>query len=82
MTAETKKEMTAPQSTVDAVMYSLRSGTKMLAHAGTRERLNRISEQQLREMCKLLKNRNPSVAKSWTDDEVEKLIMTWAACHD
>jgi hypothetical protein len=76
------KDNPAPQVTIDLLMYSFRKGTKALAYRGVQERLNRIAEKQLREMCTLLRNRNPKVAKSWTADEVEKLIITWAACHD
>jgi Arc/MetJ family transcription regulator len=69
----------APQVTVDALMFSFRSGTAVLARDDVKERLSRISEGQLREVCTQLRNRN--VAKSWTDDEIKKLIVIWTTCH-
>jgi hypothetical protein len=72
----------APQVTVDALMFSFRSGTAALARRGVHERLSRVDEAQMREMCTQLKNRNRSVAKSWSPDEIEKLVMLWATCHD
>jgi hypothetical protein len=72
----------APQVTVDALMYSFRSGTAVLARNDVQQRLATICEQQMREVCTLLKKRNPKIARSWSDDEIEKLIIAWATCHD
>jgi t-SNARE complex subunit (syntaxin) len=72
----------APQVTIDALLYSFRSGTAVLARVDVQERLSRICEKQMREICTLLRNRNPKVARSWTADEIEKLIIAWATCHD
>jgi|ERR1700720_3236474 hypothetical protein len=72
-------ESSAPQVTVDALLYSFRSGTAVLARDDVKERLRCIDKKQLREVCTLLRNR--TVAKSWTDDEIQKLIVTWTTCH-
>jgi hypothetical protein len=79
---ERTKGNPAPEVTIDALMFSFRSGTPVLARTSVRERLSRIDETQLRKMCELLKHRNSAIARSWTDDEIENLIIAWASCHD
>lgn len=69
----------AAQSTVDALMYSLRSGVGVLSRSDVRQRLAALNEKQLRDVCTALQNRK--VAKSWTAADVEKLIETWMASH-
>jgi hypothetical protein len=71
----------AAQSTIDALMYSLRQGCTALARDDVRERLTRVAEEQLREICTLLQKRNPNIAKPWSVGEIEKLVMTWTTCH-
>jgi citrate lyase beta subunit len=65
------------QSTVDAVIYSLHSGVGALARSDVQERLGRIDEKQLREIC----SRVTHIAKPWTADDVEKLVAIWVARH-
>jgi hypothetical protein len=70
-----------PQSTIDAVMYSLRGGTAVLSRDDVRRRLSVIDEPQLLKMIDLLQKRDGKIAARWSDDEVEQLMKTWAACH-
>ena len=70
-----------PQSTVDAVMYSLRGGTAVLLRDEVRRRLAVISESQLLKMIDALQKRDGKIAPRWLDEEVEQLMKTWAACH-
>ena len=70
-----------PQSTIDAVMYSLRGGTAVLARDDVRHRLAAIDESRLREMIVLLQKRDGRIAPRWSDDEIEKLLETWMACR-
>jgi hypothetical protein len=72
----------AAKSTVDAMMHSLRAGAKALARDDVQRRVAMLEEQQMHDCCKELQHRNSNVAKSWTKDEVERLVATWASCHD
>ena len=74
-------ERLAAQSTIDAVMYSLRGGTAVLARDDVRSRLAVIDEPQLLEMIALLQKRDGRIAPRWSNDEIEKLMETWTACH-
>jgi hypothetical protein len=70
-----------PQSTIDAVMYSLRGGIAVLSRDDVRCRLAVIDESRLREMIVLLQKRDGRIAPRWSDDEIEKLLETWMACR-
>jgi hypothetical protein len=70
-----------PQSTIDAVMYSLRGGAAVLSREDVRRRLAVISEPQLLKMIDTLQKRDGRIAPRWSDDEVEQLMQTCAACH-
>jgi len=74
-------ERHAASSTIDALMYSLRSGTPALARSDVQQRLAALSEGQLHDICKQLQNRNPAVAASWNSADVEKLIVMWVSRH-
>jgi hypothetical protein len=69
----------AAQSTIDAVMYSLRGGIAVLARD---RRLALVDEAQLREMIELLQKRDGRIAPRWSDDDVKQLIQTWTSCHE
>jgi len=71
----------AAQSTIDAVMYSLRGGTAVLARDDVQHRLAVVDETQLLEMIDLLQKRDGRIAPRWSDGEVEQLMQTWTACH-
>jgi hypothetical protein len=71
----------AAQSTIDAVMYSLRRGTAVLSRDDVQHRLAVIDETQLREMIVLLQRRDGRIAPRWSDGDIEKLVETWTACH-
>jgi hypothetical protein len=72
----------AAQSTIDALMYSLRSGTAALKRKDAKQRIACLDERQLHACCKQLQHRRPDIAKSLSKDEVEMLVAVWAACHD
>jgi hypothetical protein len=63
----------ATETVVEAVIYSLRSGTKALSREDVRERLGRVDEKQLREICARVQRFKNGIAKVWTDEEVERL---------
>jgi hypothetical protein len=79
--SEKATERPAAESTVDAVMYSLRGGTAVLMRDDVRGRLAVIDESQLLEMVDLLQKRDGKIAPRWEDDNIEKLLETWALCH-
>ena len=69
-----------PQSTIDAVMYSLRGGAAVLSRDDVQRRLAVIDETQLLKMIDLLQKRDGRIAPRWSDDDIEKLLETWMAC--
>ena len=71
---ETRKRP-APQVTVEALMFSLRSGGAALAREDVRERLSRMSETQLHEICARL--RKLAIARAWTPEETTLLTELW-----
>jgi hypothetical protein len=68
-----RRRHSAPQATVEALMYSLRSrGTKTLEEADTLRRLSNLSDQQVIEVGDRLLN--PEIARPWTTEEIEVLF--------
>jgi hypothetical protein len=80
-TMTNRRQQSAAQSTIDAVMFSLRGGTAVLLRDDVRRRLSIINEDQLREMIMLLQKRDGRIVPRWSDDEIEKLVETWTSCH-
>ena len=72
----------AAQSTVEALMFSLRSrGIKALDEPDTRHRISQLSEEQLHEVGARLQRLKPEIARAWTAEDIEELVETWVACH-
>lgn len=71
----------AAASTVEALIYSLRSGIDALARNDVQERLGRTDEKQLHEICARVQSFKPHIAKPWTDDEAERLVTMWTTRH-
>jgi hypothetical protein len=66
----------APQPTVEALMYSLRSrGTKALEEPDTKRRLFELSDQQVVEVGNRLQRLRPEIARGLTAAEVETLFQ-------
>lgn len=76
-----RDEYGAAQSTIDALLYSLRLGVEVLTRDDVQHRLAVVHEYQLREMIALLQKRNGKIAPPWQDSEIEKLIQAWTLCH-
>jgi len=64
----------APGPTVEALMYSLRRGTKALEEAGTKRRLSELSDQQVIEVGDRLQKLKPEIARAWSAEEVKTLL--------
>ena len=65
----------APQVTLEALMFSLRSGGAALAREDVRERLAHMSETQLHEICTRL--HKLTIARPWTPEETTLLTELW-----
>jgi hypothetical protein len=64
----------AAESTVEALMFSLRRGPDALADQNTLRRLSELSEQLLTVMTRLQKFK-PHIAPAWTPEQVEALAI-------
>src|SRR5262249_46208288 len=69
------RQRLAPQVTVEALMFSLRSGGAALERKDVRERLAHMSETQLHEICARL--RELTIARAWTSEEIALLTELW-----
>jgi hypothetical protein len=73
----------AAQSTVEALMFSLRSrGIKALDEPDTQLRISELSEQQLHEVGGRLQRLKPEIARAWSAEDVEQLVAAWVAHHE
>ena len=69
----------AVASTVEALMFELRGGTRVLSETACTRRLSVLSEQQLHEVCARLQRLK--IARAWTPDEIATLVEKWNGCH-
>jgi hypothetical protein len=67
----------AAASTVEALMFELRGGTKALSEPVVRRRLAELSEQQLRDVGARLQRLKPEIANAWSAAEIPNLISVW-----
>jgi hypothetical protein len=75
---ETLRDRSAPEATIDALVYSLRRGINELTSPDAKRRLSELSEDQLRAVCERLRNFKPEIASAWTPEEVEALTVIWS----
>jgi len=68
----------APQTTVEALMFAMRSGAKALSEPSNQRRLKELSEAQLHEVCARLQKFKSNIARAWTQAEIEGLVTIWA----
>ena len=61
----------APQTTVEALMFAMRSGAKALSEPSNQRRLKELSEAQLHEVCARLQKFKSNIARAWTQAEIE-----------
>jgi hypothetical protein len=70
--------MTAASSTVEALMWSLRTrGTAALKEADTRVSIAALDEPQLHTVAERLQKLRPHIARPWTAENVELLVTAW-----
>ena len=65
----------AAHSTVEALMFSLRRGVRVLDESDTRRRLAEFDDGQALEVAERIQRFKPEIAPAWTADEVEKLLQ-------
>jgi hypothetical protein len=68
----------AAQSTVEGLMFSLRSGIRALGQPEIQGRISELREEQLHEVGARLK---PEIAREWAAADIERLVETWVARH-
>jgi hypothetical protein len=71
----------APEATVEALMFSLRSGVDALREPNTLRRLASLSERQAQEVAERLRKFRPDIAPAWELDAVEALLEIWMKRH-
>jgi hypothetical protein len=65
----------AVNSTVDALVFSLRSGVHELKDRDVKRRLSELNDDQFIEVGARLRRLKPEVAATWTADEVDALLQ-------
>ena len=69
-----RQRVDAPQATVEALMFSLRSGVAALSTPDTQRRLSELDLEQVREVCGRVQNFKQHIAPPWTEADVGLLI--------
>jgi hypothetical protein len=70
-----KPDGRAANSTVEALMFQLRGGVKMLDDPSARRRLSELSDEQLLEVCARVRRFKPEIASVWSDDDVDIMMQ-------
>jgi hypothetical protein len=68
----------APEATLEALMFSLRRGVNELTRPDTKRRLAELSEDQMRAVCKRLRNFKSDIATAWTPEKIGALAAIWS----
>ena len=71
----------AAASTVEALLYSLRTGGVALACPRARRQLAELTEAQLHEVSARLQKNDSNIARAWTPIEVKLLVAIWSDVH-
>jgi hypothetical protein len=70
------RERGAAASTAEALMYSLRQRrTAALKEPDTLRRLAQLGEEQFLEVCSRLQKLKPEIARLWSDQEIDQLVI-------
>jgi hypothetical protein len=68
----------APQTTVEALMFSLRRGVGALAdEPATQRRLSELSEEQVCEVYARVQKFKPRIAPAWSEPDADVLLVLW-----
>jgi hypothetical protein len=71
----------APQATVEALMFSMRSGIDALREPSTLRRLAQLDVSQAQEVAERVRKFKPEIAPAWELDAVEALLEIWMKRH-
>jgi len=71
----------AADSTVEALMFSLRSGLAALGKPDALRRLSQCSDEQARAVAVRVQKFKPEIAPAWTLENVEVLLVAWSKIH-
>jgi hypothetical protein len=71
----------AAKSTVEALMFSLRSGLNALGKPDTLRRLSECNDEQARAVAVRVQKFKPEIAPPWTPEKVEVLLIAWSKVH-
>jgi hypothetical protein len=72
----------AAASTIEALMFSLRSGTGALGQPDTLRRLGELSDTQIREVAVRVQKFKPQIiAPAWTAEDVRMLLAARSKVH-
>src|SRR5262245_7600610 len=74
---ELNKPAEAAAATVEALMFSLRSGVNELTKPDTQRRLSELDERQLETACLRIQAFKPEIAPAWSAEDVDLLISAW-----
>jgi hypothetical protein len=74
---ELNKPAEAAAATVEALMFSLRSGVNELTKPDTQRRLSELDERQLEAACLRIQAFKPEIAPAWSAEDVDLLISAW-----
>jgi len=71
----------AADSTLEALMFSLRSGLAALGKPDTLRRLSECGVEQARAIAVRVQKFKPEIAPPWTPENVEVLLAAWSKVH-
>jgi hypothetical protein len=71
----------AADSTLEALMFSLRAGVGALSHPDALRRLSELNDTQFRDVAVRLQKFKPAIAPAWVPEEVRVLIAARRKCH-
>jgi hypothetical protein len=71
----------AAESTVEALMFTLRAGLGALKQPNTLRRLSELNVTQLRHVMVRLQKFKPEIAPPWSPDEIAVLFAVWGKIH-
>jgi hypothetical protein len=74
---EILRDRPAPESPIDALVFSLRRGLGELTQPDTQRRLSAVAEDQLEAVCLRVQTFQPKIAEPWSADDVDLLISAW-----
>jgi hypothetical protein len=74
---EILRDRPAPESLIDALVFSLRQGPGELTQPDTLRRLSALDADQLEAVCLRVQEFKPEIAPAWSAEDVDLLISAW-----